>query len=235
MAFQSRQTEESEIIQSHKPQQREHAIFKMKKSSSMAKLYETKPRTSSANPRPRLFSREGKSRNARALPQFMSTFSKNCFKESRSSINFKTARKYETEILNLQDKIQDMKNSTRESNYHLSVVRKEKQQAKEILVQLVDDIRSEMATKINVNKALKKSTSFSKLVPSWNKKYIEEFKNSGIQLKTHRASSGKENKEEDEIGTDELLQMKLIESKERIVRLIMLKSGLFKNDPMVQT
>ena len=192
---------------------------------TIAQLYQTKTRVSSAMQRQRLFSRS-RSRNKDGTPRFGSTFSLNWFKGSRSSINFKTARKYELEIIELRKEIQATKEETRDAYNNLNSFRDERQQIKDILYKFSQNVKKEMSLKMGKIKNPKAST-IKILKPSWSDEIIDEFKLS--EAKSQKGSTVDELPNSN-IGMDELIPLKLLESKERVIRLIMARSGLFQNN-----
>ena len=200
---------------------------RMEKWKTMENLFQQKPRTSSAVHRSRNTFRL-KSRTKEGAPLFGSTFSSNWFKGARSSIDFNEARKYETEILELQKEINDTKISSRNINQELNDIRDERRGLKIFLQQLIDGISNQMKTKIKTFKHSKGSKTMRKLVPTWNLQYEDQYKH--IESKN---PSLMQNSEEIE-SSNNLVSLKLIESKERIVRLIMFKSGLFQSDLQVK-
>lgn len=113
-------TTEHPFASVNKPKTAAHGVNRrtLTKSKTTANLYPQKPHTSHMSQRPRLFSRESKSRNS--VRQLQSIFSSNCMKSSSSIIDPQTARKYESEILALRQEIADTQQARRKFTANLN-------------------------------------------------------------------------------------------------------------------
>ena len=180
----------------------------LKKTMSVNDLLVQKPKSSMSARRSKLLSRN-KSRNKYHVPLYSATYSSNC--EKSSTMNPRTAKKYERRILNLKSQIGYTKLQTRDAVIQLNNERANKQYVKNLL----DDLSS------NIDDSLNKQLSAQKqILETYGFKKQEEFSYSKLDKEKAQEVSDK--------IQDSNNMIKLVESKQRIVKMIAEKSKLFK-------
>ncbi|CAI2360980.1 unnamed protein product [Moneuplotes crassus] len=152
-----------------------------------------------------------KSRNNNFMKDFQSLFSSNC--KSQGTMNAKQAKKFEKKIMRLKNKIQEVQDTKKEAVLNLTNSRKHRYDRKIFLENILAGIQDAKDQLLQEQR---------KILLGYGFKRDEEFSYKDLEEKQAEQLSEKIKQSNDKVLA--------IQSKERVIKLLLEKSGLSKTD-----